>query len=278
MEFSEASLRDMSETQQQMDGPESAQFTTPNFDIDAVRTLTEKIQGGLKTQSTGSVLGKSSAKLKSSNGSTKSKSGGKKSRAPLSNPSSNGKTTAVKKAEHTVTSKQTQGKKRSRDGNFKDDTYSNNNADVNSIKLGRRAPKSTANENSKIEDEIRALGGTEEDLDLIQNALSESEMEGEDPQESKPLGSSLNKETLQLVRQLGVDNMGRAYMLAESESEMERVVSQLDVSELDGKTMRSLNGIKPATIASRPIGKSQRVLVSLQQLSLHWKSETDGVV
>ncbi|KAL9000060.1 MAG: hypothetical protein Q9188_005753, partial [Gyalolechia gomerana] len=96
------------------------------------------------------------------------------------------------------------GKKRLRDGQVK--------SSANAISQPNNALKSR-NEGSvdhaRLEQEILALGGSKDDLKLIQDGASESEFEGGTSSSEKPAAKGLKKELLRLVQELGIEKVSQ---------------------------------------------------------------------
>lgn len=96
-----------------------------------------------------------------------------------------------------------EGKKRFRDGQIKGPD--NSRSEVNKIKVTGRESSKASRHNLNIEEEILALGGTKDDYQLIADALSDSEIEGNDMDiHSVPL-DDMQRELLRLVKELGVE-------------------------------------------------------------------------
>ena len=246
---------------------DSTENQVPEFNPDALRSLTEKIESNLKGQVKGAISTDTSVRPKTKTPNVKKKSGENTAKAPVSKSAikiASHDRTATGKQKPTVAPKTTQGTKRLRDGRVKQESYRTKGDDVNTIKLGSRISKIGSDNNTNIDEELIALGGTKEDVDLIADLMSESEMEGQAAGPDKILGNGFEKEILQLVRQLGVDRIGKREMMADSGSEEANKIEDLkgdrnfDTTSSDKVT----TDVKPALKTASSVGKGQRSLVS----------------
>lgn len=248
-------------------------FTTthvPDFDQDALRSLTEKIEGNFKGQGKGAISKDAPARVKTTTPKVKKKIGENTSKTPVSTSTvkvASNDTTAMGKHKSAVALRTTQGKKRLRDGRVKEERHRTIGDDVNTIKLGSRNSKTGSHRNTEIDEEMIALGGTKEDADLIADVMSESEMEGETAEPHEQLGDGFEKEILQMVRQLGVDRVGKRDLMADSESEEANRIKDLEENrQYDTASSNEMpTGVKPALKTATSLGKGQRSLVSKQQ-------------
>lgn len=226
----------------------------PDLNADALQSLTEKIEGNLKNRSRGV---RPKIKTPSFNAKVKVSEHGSKSSISNSDvtPASNG-SAATGKQKSTLAPRIKQGKKRLRDGRIKEGGNGKEEKNVNSIKLGISNRKSGSDDNSKIDEEMKALGGTKEDFDLIADIISESEMEGDDARPGKNPQSGLEKEILQLVRQLGVDRVAKKELTADSGSNEADEVGEL--TEDWGPDMVSSKKETPGVIPALPTSTSVR--------------------
>ena len=233
----------------------------PSFNPDALRSLTEKIETNFKNQGKGPISKEGPARPKSK-ASKFQKTKEHVARAPVL--ASNGNA-AIGKQKPTEALKTSQGKKRLRDGRVKEGSYGTKGVDVNTIKLGTKNWRMGSDSDTNIDEDFRALGGTEDDFDLIVDVMSESEIEGEEVVLTKNLG----KEIFQLVRQLGVDRMGKKEMMKGFESEeTDEVEDSQEPEETQNPDMITSNkvtiGVKRALQTATSVGKGQRSLVSNQ--------------
>lgn len=98
-----------------------------------------------------------------------------------------------------------QGKKRLRDGQEKRSKYTGSS--IKSIRNEEQANHDSRTTNSKLEEDVFALGGTLDDYRLVAEADSNSEMEGNDMEVSKSSSKISKKELLKFVRDLGIDKV-----------------------------------------------------------------------
>lgn len=96
---------------------------------------------------------------------------------------------------------------------------SNVRGDVNSMKLGRRAENTKIISKSRLEEEVMALGGEKEDMELILGARSDSEMEGIAVPASSGLQKGLRKDLHRLVMDLGIEKLNNRELASSSEAD-----------------------------------------------------------
>ncbi len=257
------------------DTTEPAGSQVPDFKPDALRSLTERIESNLINRGKGAISKNAAPRSKANTPNAKKKRGEYAVKAPVSmstvQATSKG-STPIGNQKPTKALKMSQGKKRLRDGRIKGESDGKNRDNVNAVKLGTRNRKAGLDTVNKLEDEMKALGGTKEDVDLIADIASESDMEGGEPESSKNLGNGLEKEIEQLVRQLGVDRVAKNELMADSEpEEVEEPVENWN-SDMTYSNTEMISG-KPALETTASIGKGQRSLVSKQQFpfwSFRW--------
>ena len=242
----------------------------PDFNQDALRSLTGKIEGNLKNQGKGAISKDAPVRPKTTTPNVKKKTGENISKTPVSISAvkvASNDTTAKGKQKPAVALKTTQGKKRLRDGRVKEVRHRTTGDKVNTIQLGSRNLKIGSDKNTDIDEEMIALGGTKEDVDLIADIMSESEMEGEAAGPHKKLEDGFEKEILQMVRQPGVDRVGKRELMAGSESEEVNKIRDLEENRnYDTASSNEMTtGVKPALKTAASVGKGQRSLVSNQQ-------------
>ena len=122
------------------------------------------------------------------------------------------------------TNPKTQNKKRSSDGQLKQQTGSDQTFDTQGVTKKREDHTDLQQERSTLQQAILALGGSKNDLDLIQGEASESEVDG-DASVSKSTGSKeLKNELLRYVQELGIMEVPREIQEV-SESEEHEVSS-----------------------------------------------------
>lgn len=242
----------------------------PQFSSDTLLNLTQKIESSLKKQTNGAVSKASVPKPKKIKGKVGESNGSPTLKAPKPRTSikleSNGHKTAGSKQEKAAAPKLNQGKKRSRDGKVKEPGDLRKKDNVNGIKLGPRVQ--SANHVSDIEEDIRALGVTKEDIDLVADAASDSELEDVD---GGTAGPDLKKELHQLIRQLGVDTTAQQNISDVSESEEEMGDQRIAPENLERMKSAAVeaNGVIPSSQATRKPGKKHLSLVFQAQSEWH---------
>lgn len=247
----------------------------PHFSTDALESLTTNIASKLKEPTNGTVPKNPKAKPKKNKpehvGNKRGLSNG--AQAPKSIPAvqRNGTLPATKALATTPTSKSGQGEKRLRDGRVKMPDSVRKGDDVNNIKLGPRLKKTPLQENRNIEDDIEDLGGTKDDLELIADVPSDSEMEGDTTGFAVASGESLTKELEKLVRRLGVDKASQKEILKPSSSEEEGTLQRTEMQAHNGKVpgLQDANGVNVNVQASRPSKKGQMSLAFAPQSYWH---------
>ena len=249
-----------------LNASDSTTTQVPDFNQDALRSLTEKIESNL-SQGKGATSKDAPARPKTTPPKVKKKTGENATKTPVSisavKIASHG-TTSMGKQKPAVALRTAQGKKRLRDGRVKEERHRTIGEDVNAIKLGSRNSKTGSDKKADIEEEMMALGGTKEDVDLIADIISESEMEGEAAGPHKKLGDGFEKEILQMVRQFGVDRVGKRDFMADSDSEEAKDLEENRKNDT-ASTNEMPTGVKPALKTATSVGKGQRPLVSKQQ-------------
>jgi len=245
----------------------------PALDTDVLSILVQNIKSNLEKQGNGSVSRSTTAKAQV-----------RKEKKKLGNPLSQLESPAPKTvakvpngivpaaAEHkpTAAPKPDQGKKRLRDGRLKEPGLQKNTGSVNSITLGTRVPKSAEGRAFELDEDMKAVGGTKDDIGLIADAQSDSEVEGGDAGLD---GSNIRKELRQLVRQLGVDKVGKKEQLEDTASEEEYESHQKEKrGVVDGKMITkqaNANGIQLGIPATKPSGKATASLAFQSQSEWH---------
>ncbi len=238
----------------------------PELNPDSVLSLTEKIQNNLKKVPNEKT--RKAPVIKTNNGRIQAPRPLKvmEPSAKSANPptvvegQSNGNAKLVGKKSVLVPKPQ-QGKKRLHDGKVKG--LSNSRSDVNSVKLGAKANKAST-ESFNIEEEILALGGTKEDYELVAEALSDSEIEGHELDQTKALRGDLQKDLAFLVKELGVEKAHFKEMEEYSDSEVdaESIDSNLVTTFDKGPPPILQNGGESTVQSTKPTGKSSPRLVS----------------
>lgn len=246
--------------------PKSTEDQIPEFGSDALRSLAENIKSNIKNQGKRAIVKDVAARSKTRAPNAKKKIEGHEAKDPVSTytvqAASNG-TTPRRKQKPIV--KASQGKKRLRDGRIKEESHGAKFDNFNSTKLGTRYREIRSDTDINIDDEIRVLGGTKEDVELIANVMSESEIEGEEANPSNNLGNGFEKEILQMVRSIGIDSVAREELMADSESGKGGEGEEQD-KDRDPDMAQKVEriGVKSALQDATSVGKGQRSLVSKQ--------------
>ncbi|KAI4126062.1 MAG: hypothetical protein LQ338_003950 [Usnochroma carphineum] len=171
------------------------------FKPDAISSLTKKIEANLKSTQNGKLLQRKGNKPKEVGKKQAQKEGGKRS-TPIDREGPK----PAHNAQNGITgqSSTAQGKKRSRDGLLKDSKRAT--SQPNGVQKSTKTHNLDPEQRSKLEEEVLALGGTKDDLKLIEDDLSESEFEGDAPSK-QPALKGLKKELLHLVQELGIEKV-----------------------------------------------------------------------
>ena len=250
----------------------STEHQIPDFNPDTLQSLTEQIASNLKSQGKGPILKKIAARSKTKPLNANKEFGEHAIKIPVSTSAASNGITAKGNQKPTVALKPSQAKKRSRDGRIKESSDGTKGKNV-----GPSKPETSKHQTSRkkigsdidnnIDEEIRALGGTKEDVDLIANLMSGSEIEDEEAGPRKELGDGLEKEVLQLVRQLGVDRVSQKEVMTDSESEEAEEIEKLE--DIRNPDLTSYVGRGQSSLVSR----EQRLFVRLSNghanLALH---------
>lgn len=119
-------------------------------------------------------------------------------------------------------------------------------------------------QHSSIEDEILALGGTKDDLELVAGVSSESEFEDKASRRNNGAMSSLSKELQEMVKGFGFDNVSpEDIAIAEDEDEIEddQMTQEYDLTPKSTLVQANSNDNKGASQLIKASGKSQSQLV-----------------
>jgi len=248
---------------------DAKETSVPVFNTDALSTLTQKIESNLKKQINEKVPKSTTAKSKVKR--NKKKEGNEIASSEVPTPTasanaSNGKAQALGTKKPTEAPKSSRGQKRLRDGTTKELNHTKREENVNGIKLGTRAPKPAGGGDLEIDQDIRALGGTRDDIDMVANVPSDSEIEGDDT-----AAGEVQKELQQLIRQLGVDKLPKREMLEDAISDQEYGTPQeLQRPEQEGKAAsKQTNGKTLISPATKTPGKGQASLAIKTQTDWH---------
>ena len=225
---------------------------------DVLRSLTVNVESKLKNQRKGPKTNGSSIKQKGREHLLKVSESTSALRA------TNNASTPISDRKPTMVLKMSQGKKRLRDGHVKGNSNGTKGKPVNIIRIGTNTRKFLSGNSDKLDEDIRALGGTKEDVDLTADVESGSEMEGEATKLNKNQENGLETEISQLIRQLGVDTLAKRDSLADFESEDADEVGGLQESWSPAKASSNARpiGVKPALLTAAFVGKGLKSLVS----------------
>lgn len=175
---------------------------------DMMSSLANKIEASLKQAKNGRN-GKFSKKNKPESSSTE--------RKPVMDSEINGKASVPKyrletsatthgakgRAARTLNSgSENRGKKRSSDGQLKEPN--NREFRTNGAATTRESHANLSGERSALEQDVLALGGSKDDLDLVKGDASESEIDGDASTSKAPASKGLKKELLRFVQELGI--------------------------------------------------------------------------
>ena len=250
----------------------------PQFSTDALERLATNIASKLKKPANGTVTQVPNAKPKKNRPEhvVNKRKLSNEAQAPKMNPAvqRNGTLPATKAVLTAPTSKSGQGKKRLRDGRVKVTGSVRKREDVNTVKLGHKPERTLLQEKSNIEDDIEALGGTKDDLELIADVPSDSEMEGNPSGFNGASGDSLTKELDKMVRRLGVDKAAQRETLKPPSSEEDETSQDTDMQVRNGKVpgLQEANGVNGDVQASKPSRKGQMLLAITPQSYWHASS------
>lgn len=180
-------------TRSQYDKERGADAALPEFKSDALISLAKKIHESFGKHG---LESKKNVKRKI----TKRKEKDEK-KVPLEPPTSSDVVNPTS-TEKVDSSEKGQGKKRLRNGQVKKDE-SKHNAALKKAQSREILLKSGKDGESRLRDDILALGGTEEDFRLIQDAGSDSEIEGTTNQNLDSNPDGLKSDLLRLVNNPG---------------------------------------------------------------------------
>ena len=247
----------------------------PHFNSDTLERLTQHIASKIKKPDSGTGSKARNVKPKKNkldhSESQRELSNKAKASTSIATVQSIGTSPATEPIETASRSKSDQGKKRLRDGRVKATGSVRRRDDVNNIKLGSRQENPLLPERGNIQDEIEALGGTKDDLELIADVQSDSEIEGDTTGLDGASGGSLTKELQKMVRQLGVDKAAQKEILEPQNSEEEEHVQSKELQARNGKVpgLQEVNGTNVSVQASKPSRRAQVSLAFAPQSCWH---------
>ncbi|KAL8738209.1 MAG: hypothetical protein Q9181_000980 [Wetmoreana brouardii] len=214
----------------------------------AISLLTKKIEANLKNGQHPKVAVKTHARSSKTDKTGAQKSTPSTAYRPL------GVTTLHTNKNNGTQRADTRGKKRLRDGQLKD--LNHEKPHVNGTEKTQKSRGKHTVEQSSLENEILALGGSKDDLKLIEGVASESEFESVTPRTKDPKPKGLEKELLRFVEELGIEEVSPA--LDEdsvSESDDDGFIEQDTLSKLpeavNGKNSKDSKTARRGTVVSQ---------------------------
>lgn len=247
--------------------PDFPKNRIPDLSPKSLRSLTDRIESNLTSQGIRADLNDTVARPKAKTPIVEKNSGDHAAKSPISAPAiqtvSYG-STAIGKQRPTGALKPRQGKKRLRDGRIKEESDGTKGSNTSAGKVETSKRTIGSDKDNSLDKEIRALGGTKDDFDLIANIVSESEMEDEEVRPINNSGNVLQKEILQLVRHLGVDKVAKEELMADSAPEVADEFQELEENRNPDMTPsnKELHDIKLVLQNATSVGRSQRTVVS----------------
>jgi len=253
---------------------QSTAVQLPVFDTTALSSLTQRIKSNREKHGRGSAVQSSPANSKVKKekkkaakttshlevSTLKTAAKGRESKTPA----------ATAKPKTTAAPKPIQGKKRLHDGRLKEPGKQKNTGSVNSIALGDRAPRSAKGGDFDIDGDMKAVGGTEDDIDLIADAHSGSEIEDLG---GKLVGNDVQKDLQRLIRQLGVDHMAKDQQSEDTASEEgvegHQQANGASVIGMTAMKQANTNGTQPGRSATKQSGKGASSLAFQPQSNWH---------
>lgn len=229
----------------------------------AVSSLTKKIEVNLKnTQSERLPQGQKGQ------GSARGQNGGREKMVQSSRLIDGQSPEAAQTKMNGILHSKPQGKKRLRDGRLKESAHTLPRP--NGIQQKQEGLKSNSEEHTRLEEEILALGGSKEDLKLIEDAESESELEAGTTTDEKPKSQSLKKELLQLVKELGIQQAFQDVDESpESDQDENRVADQAEEKRMTDAP-RKVTDVTQAKNAKGGASEYVRILTLFAATSDPW--------
>lgn len=151
--------------------------------------------------------------------------------------------------------KEQHGKKRLRDGQVKEPRsveIKGNASKARSKEDGNGAPS-----RAQIEEEILALGGSKEDLDLVADVASESELEGDKP--FKAPRNNLKKELKKFVQDIGIQTVHYESSESKEEEEADDAIPVAGTS--NSAAVAPVDGVKGTSMAAKVSARGASGLV-----------------
>lgn len=209
----------------------------PDLNASALQSLTQKIQNNLKSSSNASVKLQSARpkrKTLSRNEVVTNEPAGNQSKTKLVASERRNAKSSQPKVRAQGKSEQTQGKKRLHSGQIKQGGRPSKveRSNANTVKLGSASARNSLADGAGLEEAVHALGGTKEDLELLREAGSDSEFDGDDGVTVQSRHVGLKNELLQMVQGLGIQK-------AESRVLEDQVYTDEDEDEDDDESPRN---------------------------------------
>jgi hypothetical protein len=155
---------------------------------------------------------------------------------------------------------------------------SNVKSDVNSMKLGRRVENKNTVSKSRLEEEVMALGGEKEDMELILDAGSDSEMEGIAVPISNGLEKGLRKDLHRLVVDLGIEKLEKrelAFLSSEADVEEHRGIEKETIA-LQGRENPYMDTTAEKQPRNSAPKSSSKLVIPLEKQLLRYVSNLNN--
>ncbi|KAL8686978.1 MAG: hypothetical protein Q9218_006726, partial [Villophora microphyllina] len=205
---------------------------------DTISLLTKKIEANLKNGQNGQTLRKKQNPVKTGGKNTAQK------KSADSNHRLDNKTSQTKSLE-IAAHDPPRGKKRLRDGQLK--ASSNGKPPIKGAEKAAKKSYTGTQANLDLEREIIELGGSKDDLKLIEDAESGSEIAGNTPSSEKPALNGLEKDLLRYVKELGIDQVSQV-----SEEDPISEQDDDDASVVEGATDDTSAMVRQGTAPVKP--------------------------
>ena len=216
---------------------------------DTITLLKKKIEADLSN----SKSGKPSPKTKTSSG-TRARGQTQKKTITLSKSNEQQQQVSAKQKENGLAGPDPKyrGKKRLRDGQVKEPASAKSKS--NGVQRNQKSHDGDILSRPRLEQEILALGGSKDDLKLIEDGESASEFESGDRGPEKSATGGLKKELLRLVQELGIEQISQEVDQTsdsnpdDSGSDAENVgMEGTNLSRKDASTLQPKQSMKKAS-------------------------------
>ena len=187
----------------------------PAFNPNALSNLTHKIQNDLRKDGQGKVTKPAprQTKRKKENRRIENKRSISESPKVGQHGEQNGKSRSDQKQSPPLGPRLGKGKKTLRDGALKEKQEQKTEENVNGTKHCVRAPKLASGGKLNLDEDVQALGGTQDDINLLWNVASDSEIEGADES-----GRNIAAEVQRFIRRIGVDKISKQQRVNDASS------------------------------------------------------------